>query len=90
MHGHVALPRGCLDDLRDLLARAGVALVIDDRRTVGETNDATFTGTLTAAQRTAVDVHQFDTRPASSLRHQARERPSWPRRSSRNAASRRS
>lgn len=53
---HVALPRGCLDDLRDLLARAGVALVIDDRRTVGETNDATFTGTLTAAQRTAVDV----------------------------------
>ncbi len=53
---HVALPRGCLDDLRDLLARAGVALVIDDRRTVGETNDAPFTGTLTAAQRTALDA----------------------------------
>lgn len=53
---HLALPRGCLDDLRALLAKADVKLVVEDCRVTGATIDATFVGTLTPEQRTAVDA----------------------------------
>lgn len=50
------LPRGCIDAARDELAEAGVALVVEDARADGSQIDAAFRGTLSADQRSAVDV----------------------------------
>jgi hypothetical protein len=52
---HLALPRGCVDDLRELLADLGVALDLCDERTDGEPVASTFTGTLTDVQARAAD-----------------------------------
>jgi superfamily II DNA or RNA helicase len=57
---HVALPRGCQDDLAELLGEAGIELAIDDRRTTGSRINAAFAGTLTAEQRLAVDAMAAD------------------------------
>jgi superfamily II DNA or RNA helicase len=54
--GHIALPRGCLDDLERLLAESGAAVVSDDRRSDGSPITATFTGELTSEQHAAVAV----------------------------------
>ncbi|HEU0302161.1 MAG TPA: DEAD/DEAH box helicase family protein [Longimicrobium sp.] len=48
---HVALPRGCLDDLEVLLREHGVALSIDDQRVDGEAAEFRFGGELTLSQQ---------------------------------------
>jgi len=53
---HIALPRGCLDDLETLLANFGIAIVADDKRFDGSPITATFTDELTTEQRAAVDA----------------------------------
>jgi superfamily II DNA or RNA helicase len=50
---HVALPRGCRDDLETLLRSAGSSLVVDERRETGQRLDARFQGELTAVQAQA-------------------------------------
>ncbi len=51
---HVALPRGCLNDLNSLMEDVGIALLLTEERSEGTALDATFTGTLTAPQERAV------------------------------------
>jgi superfamily II DNA or RNA helicase len=51
---HLALPRGCLDDLRHLLADNGVALQVRDEREGGAPLDVAFVGELTAPQGASV------------------------------------
>jgi superfamily II DNA or RNA helicase len=51
---HLALPRGCLNDLKGLLDDLGIALQLTDERTEGSALATTFTGTLTAPQARAV------------------------------------
>jgi superfamily II DNA or RNA helicase len=53
---HIALPRGCLEAMEDLLADLHVALRWRDERNAGQTVEATFLGELTNEQRTAVKV----------------------------------
>jgi superfamily II DNA or RNA helicase len=50
---HLALPRGCLSDVTDVLREHGVTLDLDDQRTMGTTIDATFNGALTPVQEQA-------------------------------------
>jgi superfamily II DNA or RNA helicase len=52
---HLALPRGCLEDARSLLAELGVELVVRDERSDGAALDASFVGALTEPQQRAVD-----------------------------------
>lgn len=59
---HVALPRGCLEDVRSLLSELGIELSVTDERSGGKPLDAKFTGVLTKAQKQAVaDVAAHDT-----------------------------
>lgn len=51
---HLALPRGCLDDVRNLLQEAGIELALRDERQEGRPLEAEFTGRLTAEQDAAV------------------------------------
>src|SRR5438046_6620729 len=44
---HVALPRGCVGDLKELLAGHGVRLRLDDQRVLGESFPVRFEGHLT-------------------------------------------
>lgn len=53
---HVALPRGCLADLEDLLREYGVEVIVEDKRTGGKVLEATFQGTLTPAQKQAAQA----------------------------------
>jgi len=53
---HVALPRGCLDDLQVLLHEHGIELVLDDRRQRGAQMETRFLGTLSLEQQVAVDA----------------------------------
>ena len=50
---HVALPRGCVDDLEELLRIHGVALEVVDDRVTGEPLDVQFRGELTRVQEDA-------------------------------------
>lgn len=50
----ILLPRGCVERARDVLARAGVELAIDDERVDGSRLDVRFTGKLGVGQRQAV------------------------------------
>ncbi|MFN8626631.1 MAG: DEAD/DEAH box helicase family protein [Candidatus Binatia bacterium] len=50
---HIALPRGCLTTLSDLLRGYGINLAVDDQRTSGDPLDVTFQGTLTPVQEDA-------------------------------------
>jgi superfamily II DNA or RNA helicase len=50
---HVALPRGCVGDLTNLLAEHGIGLRLDDQRCSGEPLKVRFGGRLTAAQEKA-------------------------------------
>lgn len=52
---HIALPRGCLDDVRTLLQDNGIELVLHDERFAGESIDVRFAGTLRPDQETALD-----------------------------------
>ena len=48
---HVALPRGCVTELEQLLRAHDSALVVDDQRCYGEPLDVTFQGQLTPVQK---------------------------------------
>jgi superfamily II DNA or RNA helicase len=51
---HLALPRGCGEDLAELLGSHGATLRMDDRRVEGRAIEASFHGELTPVQQDAV------------------------------------
>jgi superfamily II DNA or RNA helicase len=51
---HIAIPRGCREELEALLRQHHVRLVVDDQRTGGEPLDVSFEGVLTPLQAEAV------------------------------------
>jgi superfamily II DNA or RNA helicase/very-short-patch-repair endonuclease len=53
---HIGLPRGCLDDLRDLLAQLKIGVSVRDERCLGDAIDAHFHGTLRTDQQRAADA----------------------------------
>jgi superfamily II DNA or RNA helicase len=53
--GHVALPRGCRDALQSLLDEYGIALHLDDKRSVGTPTAFSFHGILSDIQQQTVD-----------------------------------
>ena len=53
---HIALPRGCLDAVRELLRENKVALHLRDERFGGEPLDVSFAGTLRPDQQAAADA----------------------------------
>jgi superfamily II DNA or RNA helicase len=53
---HLGLPRGCLDDLHDLLDDRGIRLLTRDERCTGETLDVAFCGELKPEQLAAADA----------------------------------
>jgi len=53
---HIALPRGCQDELAALLQQYSSALTIDDQRHPGEPLDVRFDGKLTAIQEQAANT----------------------------------
>ena len=59
---HVALPRGCIAEIRELMAAHGVRVKSRDERSMGHPTDFSFVGTLTEEQTEAVQ---------SALKHDA-------------------
>jgi superfamily II DNA or RNA helicase/very-short-patch-repair endonuclease len=56
-HGRfIGLPRGCLDELRDLLGQLGVGITILDERFQGEPVEAAFHGDLRPDQQRAAEA----------------------------------
>jgi superfamily II DNA or RNA helicase/very-short-patch-repair endonuclease len=53
---HISLPRGCLEDVRDLLASLGIAIVIQDKRNPGRPLDVQFHGSLRDEQNFAANA----------------------------------
>ncbi len=53
---HIALPRGCKDELVALLNHYGSKLVIDDQRNSGEALNVRFSGKLTTTQKQAASA----------------------------------
>ena len=53
---HIALPRGCLDDVRAVLEEHGVQMVLADERQSGQPLHLQFGGLLTPEQQQAADV----------------------------------
>lgn len=53
---YIALPRGCLDDVIELLQRHDIAPRLQDERFTGEPLDVTFAGELTPAQTEAAEA----------------------------------
>ncbi|TMH64000.1 MAG: DEAD/DEAH box helicase [Betaproteobacteria bacterium] len=53
---HLALPRGCADELRDLLRDCGIELDVEDKCHDGNPIDASFHGVLRPEQGQAVDA----------------------------------
>jgi len=53
---HVCLPRGCLDELRQLLSRLKIKSAIRDERCAGSSLDAAFHGQLRSQQQAAADA----------------------------------
>jgi superfamily II DNA or RNA helicase len=51
---HLAIPRGCLAELKELLGSAGIKLEVVDERFLGSKIDVDFHGELTPTQKTAV------------------------------------
>lgn len=59
---HIALPRGCLNDLECFLASHGITLALQDERYAGTPSAFEFQGTLQAEQENAVrEMLRFDT-----------------------------
>ena len=54
--GHLALPRGCLDDLRSLLSSLGIKISIRDERCAGKPLKLTFSGDLRPDQKEAASA----------------------------------
>jgi hypothetical protein len=53
---HVALPRGCLDDVRKALHSLGVAVILRDERWSGRPFEVTFRGELRPEQQAAAEA----------------------------------
>ena len=53
---HIALPRGCHDELQELLEEHGVGLDLLDKRNAGKAVRAAFLGELTSQQQAAADA----------------------------------
>jgi superfamily II DNA or RNA helicase len=53
---HIALPRGCQDELSTLLHQYGSTLTIEDKRYPGVPLDVRFDGKLTAIQKQVVNI----------------------------------
>lgn len=53
---HIALPRGCLDDVRQTLTDLGVRIDVRDERCAGDRLDVTFHGELRPEQQVAADA----------------------------------
>jgi hypothetical protein len=53
---HLALPRGCADEVRGLMRDCSIKLDVEDRRHAGNPIDASFQGVLRAEQAQAVDA----------------------------------
>ncbi len=53
---YVTLPRGCMDEVRELLAGVGVAMVLDDQRDGGQSLDVSFIGELRLEQSRALEA----------------------------------
>jgi superfamily II DNA or RNA helicase len=53
---HLGLPRGCLEDLQQLLSDLKVACVLRDERSSGKTLDVSFHGELHPEQRAAAET----------------------------------
>jgi len=53
---HVELPRGCLEEVLELLKAHGVRVDIDDQRDLGAEISSHFTGTVREEQQVAVDA----------------------------------
>jgi superfamily II DNA or RNA helicase len=54
--GYLSLPRGCLDDLKDICSSHGISLQVEDKRIAGRLlGTIKFVGSLRSAQRKAVD-----------------------------------
>lgn len=58
---HVALPRGCIDELIELFGELGIDLDLRDERPLGTDIEANFQGELTPQQKAAVsDLVSYD------------------------------
>jgi superfamily II DNA or RNA helicase/very-short-patch-repair endonuclease len=53
---HIGLPRGCLDDVRDLLAGLGINATVRDERNPGRRIESVFTGELRLEQKAAANA----------------------------------
>lgn len=53
---HVALPRGCLEDVQQALGALGIQVAVRDERTAGSPLDVSFCGELRLEQRTAAEA----------------------------------
>lgn len=53
---HIGLPRGCLEDVRHLLADLNIKLSVRDERNSGRRIDLKFTGELRSEQRAAAEA----------------------------------
>jgi superfamily II DNA or RNA helicase len=52
---HIAIPRGCLDSLRELFAEHGVKLILEDKRIAPAGPSYSFHGELRASQQEAIN-----------------------------------
>ena len=52
---HIALPRGCMEDVQTLLSDLGIDVDVQDRRFEGEQVDLSFQGELRPGQQVAVE-----------------------------------
>ncbi len=58
---HIAVPRGCIDGLRELFAEHGVKLLLDDKRVVPAHLSFAFQGTLREPQQEAInEILKYD------------------------------
>ena len=53
---HIALPRGCLDQVEELFDSLGIRIRLSDERNAGRPVKTTFVGELTIEQQAAVDA----------------------------------
>jgi superfamily II DNA or RNA helicase/very-short-patch-repair endonuclease len=53
---HIGLPRGCMEDVQQVLSDLNIAAVVHDERCQGQPLDVTFQGTLRPEQKEAADA----------------------------------
>ncbi|MCK9420194.1 MAG: DEAD/DEAH box helicase [Nitrospirae bacterium] len=58
---HIAVPRGCIDDVRELFSEHGVKLLLEDKRVVSDHLLFVFQGTLREPQQEAInEILKYD------------------------------